>query len=74
MDFDWADETMHAGYGKHWLKQILALGDRPALTAETVNRQCLQMIERFVATATPDEVRALRRRSDDLLAKASRIS
>src|SRR2546421_1563651 len=24
MDFDWADETMHAGYGKHWLKELLA--------------------------------------------------
>ena len=25
MDFDWADETMHAGYGKHWLKELLAV-------------------------------------------------
>ena len=25
MDFDWADETMHAGYGKHWLKELLAI-------------------------------------------------
>lgn len=74
MDFDWADETMHAGYGKYWLKQILALGDRPGFTAETVNRQCSQMIDRFVAAATPEEVRVLKDRSHDLLAKASQIS
>ena len=25
MDFDWADETMHAGYGRHWLRELLVL-------------------------------------------------
>ncbi len=74
MDFDWADETMHASYGKYWLKQILALGGRPALTADAVNRQCSQLVESCVASATPEEVRALKHCSDDLLAKASQIS
>ena len=31
MDFDWADETLHASYGKRWLKELLALhGQDPA--------------------------------------------
>jgi uncharacterized ferritin-like protein (DUF455 family) len=30
MDFDWADETIHAGYGRHWLKELLvAFAARP---------------------------------------------
>ncbi len=73
MDFDWADETMHAAYGKRWLKEILALGDRPGLTADAVQRHCSQLVERFVATATPSEMAALKQRSDALLAKASQI-
>ncbi len=72
MDFDWADETMHAGFGKHWLKEILVLGDRPHLTPEAVHARCSQLVNSLVATATPDEVDDLKRRSQDLLSKASR--
>ena len=34
MDFDWADETMHAGYGKRWLQKLLEIRgeDRPGIT------------------------------------------
>jgi uncharacterized ferritin-like protein (DUF455 family) len=71
MDFDWADETMHAGFGKHWLKEILALGDRSGLTPEAVHARCSQLVDLFVATATPDEVNELKQRSQDLLSKAS---
>ena len=28
MDFDWADETMHASYGRRWLSQLLVVEDR----------------------------------------------
>lgn len=72
MDFDWADETMHAGFGKRWLKEILAHGDRPGLTPEAVNARCSQLVNSFVATATPHEVDDLKRRGHDLLSKASR--
>jgi hypothetical protein len=63
---------MHAGFGKHWLKEILVLGDRPHLTPEAVHARCSQLVNSLVATATPDEVDDLKRRSQDLLSKASR--
>lgn len=72
MDFDWADETMHAGFGKHWLKEILVLGDRPGVTPEAVQARCSQLVNSFVATATRDEMNDLKQRSQDLLSKASR--
>jgi len=71
MDFDWADETMHAGFGKHWLKEILALGDRPDLTPDAVHAHCSELVDSFVMAATPDEMKDLKQRSQDLLSKAS---
>jgi hypothetical protein len=69
MDFDWADETMHAGYGKYWLKQILALGDRPGLTPESVKTCCSELVKSFVKTAAPEEQQALQAHTARLIAK-----
>jgi hypothetical protein len=71
MDFDWADETMHAGYGKYWLKQILALGDRPGLSLESVKNRCSELVEAFVQTASPEEREALILHTHNLVAKVS---
>lgn len=69
MDFDWADETIHAGYGKHWLKELLAVrGDDPA-RYDAIREKCGELVRATVASATPDEVAAIKRVASDLIAE-----
>jgi uncharacterized ferritin-like protein (DUF455 family) len=55
MDFDWADETIHASYGKRWLQAVLeARGEDPE-RYEQLRKECGQLVAACVATATPGE-------------------
>jgi uncharacterized ferritin-like protein (DUF455 family) len=72
MDFDWADETMHAGYGKHWLKELLVVrGENPA-TYEQIRKRCEQLVADCIATATTEEVTALKATASSLVNNAIR--
>lgn len=55
MDFDWADESIHAGYGRRWLKAALAQAGRPASDWREVVAHCEELIAARVAEATEDE-------------------
>ena len=69
MDFDWADETMHAGYGKHWLKELLsARGEDPA-AYDQVREHCEKLVSTYVRSATPAEVSNLKEAARALIVK-----
>ncbi len=71
MDFDWADETIHAGYGKHWLKELLAVrGDDPS-AYDRIRAKCGQLVAEYVSTASAEEIANIRKAADSLLAKAA---
>lgn len=72
MDFDWADETMHAGFGKHWLKELLAVRGQDPTAYDQVREQCEKLVSDFVTTATAGEVAASKDAASALLAKAGR--
>lgn len=55
MDFDWADESIHAGYGRRWLKAALAAADRPAKDWHEVVSHCEQLVADRIARATDEE-------------------
>jgi uncharacterized ferritin-like protein (DUF455 family) len=75
MDFDWADETIHAGYGRHWLKELLAVrGNQDPNAHEQVRERCESLVSDYVSTATPEEVAGIKKVAAALLAKAARIS
>jgi uncharacterized ferritin-like protein (DUF455 family) len=74
MDFDWADETMHAGYGKHWLKELLAVRGQDRAAYDQVRERCEKLVSDYVGTATAQEVAAIKRVASALLAKASQKS
>lgn len=70
MEFDWADETIHASYGKHWL-QVLhdkqpdkfpAPGDIPA--------RCEALVGTLVASATETERRDINEVAENMIRKA----
>jgi hypothetical protein len=73
MDFDWADETMHAGYGKHWLKELLAIHGKNPAAYDDIRERCEKLVTDFVKTATAKEVADIKRTANALIAKASQI-
>lgn len=70
MDFDWADETLHASYGKRWLKELLAVRGQDPGAYEEVRKNCEQLVKHYVGTATPAEIADLKMVADRLLEKA----
>jgi hypothetical protein len=70
MDFDWADETIHAGYGKHWLKELLAVRGEDPAAHDQIRERCGQLVTQFVSTATPEEIADIKRVADALIANA----
>jgi len=71
MDFDWADETMHAGYGKHWLKELLAVRGQDPAAYDQVRERCEKLVHDFVSTATPTEAASIKKVASSLVAKAA---
>jgi hypothetical protein len=74
MEFDWADEGIHAAYGKRWLTALIAARGLPSETFEAVQRRCEDLVAVTVASVTPDEGREIRRAADHLTARASALS
>jgi uncharacterized ferritin-like protein (DUF455 family) len=72
MDFDWADETMHAGFGKHWLKELLATRGEDPAAYEGIRERCGTLVSEYVSTATAQEIADIKRVAGSLLAKAAR--
>jgi uncharacterized protein DUF455 len=72
MDFDWADETMHAGYGKHWLKELLAVRGEDPAAYDRIRERCGQLVSDCVCTATADEIAAIQKVASTLMARARR--
>ncbi len=70
MDFDWADEGMHAAYGKRWLTALIAERGLPPDTFDAVRERCGDLVDAVVATATPEEIADIRSTVDRLIAHA----
>jgi len=73
MDFDWADEGIHAAYGKRWLTALIAARGLPPDTFEEVRARCEHLVATMVASATPDEVVDIRLTADHLIAHAGTL-
>jgi len=73
MDFDWADETLHASYGKRWLKELLAIRGQNPATYEEVRQNCEKLVKNYVRTVTPAEITALKTAADLLIHKAKQL-
>ena len=67
MEFDWADEAIHAGYGRTWLRRALeAEGRVPDEWPDVVNG-CERLVVERVERATSDEQRAIYEQADRLV-------
>src|SRR3954447_8795856 len=70
MEFDWADETLHAEYGRRWLRSLLeARGEDPESWPAVLER-CEQLVEARIARATPEDLDQIRACADALVESA----
>ena len=74
MEFDWADETLHADFGRRWLRRLLEVRGEDPESWPAVLERCEELVRSRVARATAedlDRIRSLRRR---LVAAAERAA
>jgi uncharacterized ferritin-like protein (DUF455 family) len=72
MDFDWADETIHASYGKHWLRELLAVRGEDPEADDQIRDECRKLVSEEVATATTEEVAGIKNLANSLVKQATR--
>jgi hypothetical protein len=72
MEFDWADETLHAEYGRRWLKELLRVRGEDEEAWPQILERCEQLVGARVAAGTPAEAAESRRVADALVAEARR--
>lgn len=70
MEFDWADEAIHAGYGRRWLKEAMVLDGRSGDEWPDLVLECESLVAQHIADASEQERSATRRHAAHLIDKA----
>jgi uncharacterized ferritin-like protein (DUF455 family) len=71
MDFDWADETIHATYGNRWLKALHEIDPEQYPEPNLVRERCEKLVASMIAKASSEEKQAITDRANALLQRAS---
>jgi len=74
MDFDWADETIHASYGTHWLTRLLQVRGDMAIDPQIIRARCGELVDQMVQAATQADKAHIRGLADAMLAKGQRLA
>jgi hypothetical protein len=74
MEFDWADETIHAEYGRRWLKRLLEVNGRAADDYANVLEECERLVARRVEEAQPGELEAIRDCAEKLVGMSEQLA
>jgi uncharacterized ferritin-like protein (DUF455 family) len=67
MEFDWADETLHAEYGRRWMRELLARRGEDPESWPRILERCEQLVEAKLAEATDADREAIVARATALL-------
>jgi hypothetical protein len=70
MEFDWADETIHAHYGRHWLQILHQKRPDRCPVPDQLRPRCEELVADVVASAGEAERREIRRVAEAMIAKA----
>jgi hypothetical protein len=73
MDFDWADEAMHAHFGQRWIQALHDDQPHSIPTPDDIRHRCDALVAQLIATATEEERQDIRRVAEAMIAKAERI-
>jgi hypothetical protein len=71
MEFDWADETLHAEYGRRWLKDLLLERGEDPESWPAVLERCEQLVAERVAQATDADRARITQAAERLVAEAT---
>jgi hypothetical protein len=71
MEFDWADETLHAEYGRRWLKDLLEQRGEDPESWPAVLERCEQLVADRVVRATDADRARITAAADALVAEAT---
>jgi uncharacterized ferritin-like protein (DUF455 family) len=74
MDFDWADETIHATYGNRWLRALNELDPIKYPSAQEVRERCETMVAKMIASATPAEKQGIKERAAAMFERAAALA
>ena len=73
MDYDWADETIHASYGSRWLGELLNARHEVAHTTsdhDHIRDKCAALVAAEVSSSTPEDRAEIRAIAEKIIAKA----
>jgi len=71
LEFDWADETLHAEYGRRWLKDLLEQRGEDPESWPTVLERCERLVAERVASATASDRARIIEAAEALVAEAT---
>jgi uncharacterized protein DUF455 len=71
MEFDWADETLHAEYGRRWLRRLLEVRGKDPESWPAVLERCEELVRERIARATQEDLKRVRACADALVASAA---
>jgi hypothetical protein len=74
MDFDWADETIHAEYGHRWLEALHERLPERVPEIDVLRALCDELVAAEVATASASDRAEIRAVADRMVAKAAQNS
>jgi uncharacterized protein DUF455 len=70
MEFDWADETLHAEYGRRWLRRLLEVRGEDPEAWPSILERCEHLVAQRIARAAPGELDRIRACADALVEAA----
>ena len=73
MEFDWADETIHAAYGKRWHTALHEKFPDRIPDMDGLHRRCDELVAEEIAAATDAERADIRQVADAMIAKAGEV-
>jgi uncharacterized ferritin-like protein (DUF455 family) len=74
MDFDWADETIHATYGNRWLRTLHELNPERYPATAQVRDDCEFLVRRMIASASEAEKSAITERAQTMIQRANELA
>lgn len=70
MEFDWADETLHAHYGRRMIHKLHELYPEEVPEVDEITTRCDALVNDVIRSATPDEIKEIRDVASAIIDKA----
>ncbi len=73
MEFDWADETIHAHYGSYWIGKLREKKPESTPDFDSLRAQCDALVAKTIASATAEERTDILNLAQTMIEKANKL-